>query len=112
MKVEQEGKEVVIKGDPSLTQKMVTPKALLKETEIEIMTLVWSLSQAELREGEMEDSDLNHDEEVELEEIIRDFEGVFKEPQELSPKRRVDHRIPLKEGSEPVNVRHTATPMK
>lgn len=33
-------KEVMIKGNPTLTRKMITLEALLKETEMETMTLV------------------------------------------------------------------------
>lgn len=36
-------REVMIKGDPTLAKKMATPEALLKETTIEVVTLVWSL---------------------------------------------------------------------
>ncbi|KOM56297.1 hypothetical protein LR48_Vigan10g218900 [Vigna angularis] len=88
--------KVEIKGDPTLTRRVVNPEALLKEKEIETMTLVWSLSQAELMEGETEESGLTHNEEVGLRQILSDFEGVFKDPQRLPPERRIDHRIPLK----------------
>ncbi|XP_052727710.1 uncharacterized protein LOC128195001 [Vigna angularis] len=105
MKVAHGGEEVEIKGDPALTRRLVTPEALIKEKGIEIMTLVWSLSQTELMDEEIEKSGLTQDEEVELAQILSDFEGIFRDPQGLPPERRVDHRIPLKEGSEHVNVR-------
>lgn len=59
----------------------------------------------ELMEREVEENGLTHDEEAELKTTLSDFEGIFKESQGLPPKRIVGHRIPLKEGSEPVNVR-------
>lgn len=33
-------REVLIKGDPTLTKKVVTPEALLKETKIEAIMLI------------------------------------------------------------------------
>lgn len=83
----------------------MTPEALLKENRIEIMTLVWSLSQTELMEGEVKESGLTHDEEVGLMRILSDFEGIFQDPQGLPLERRVDHKIPPKEGTEPIKVR-------
>ena len=40
----------------------------------------------------------------ELNEVLMEFEDVFKEPSELSPHRDHDHQIVLKEGTAPVNV--------
>lgn len=37
----------MIKGDPTLAKKMVTPEAL-KETGIEVVTLVWSLENTDM----------------------------------------------------------------
>lgn len=42
-----------------------------------MLTLVWSLNQTELVDEKMEESDLMQDEEVELEQILSTFEGVF-----------------------------------
>ncbi|XP_017413041.2 uncharacterized protein LOC108324610 [Vigna angularis] len=105
MKVEVEGKVVEIKGDPTLTRRMVTPEVLLKEKEIEAMTLVWSLSQAEAVEGDGKTGRWTLTQEAGLKQILSDFEGVFREPQGLPPERKVDRRIPLKEGTEPISVR-------
>lgn len=45
-------REVMIRGDPTLARKVVAPEALLKETEIEAMTLVGSREEIELEEKE------------------------------------------------------------
>jgi hypothetical protein len=37
--------------------------------------------------------------------ILLDFPGVMEEPKALPPSRAYDHRIILKDGSEPINVR-------
>ncbi|KAG8067900.1 hypothetical protein GUJ93_ZPchr0005g15565 [Zizania palustris] len=41
----------------------------------------------------------------EIQRIIADFEDLFEAPMGLPPKRYCDHRIPLIEGSPPINVR-------
>lgn len=37
--------------------------------------------------------------------LIEAFAAIFEEPQQLPPAREIDHCIPLKEGTEPINVR-------
>ena len=40
-----------------------------------------------------------------MQQILQEYEDIFKEPTQLPPSREVDHQINLKEGTEPVNVR-------
>ena len=40
-----------------------------------------------------------------MQTLIEVFTTIFEEPQQLPPFREVDHCIPLKEGTEPTNVR-------
>nr|GEX16932.1 hypothetical protein [Tanacetum cinerariifolium] len=40
-----------------------------------------------------------------LQEVIEEYEDVFAIPKELPPKRDHDHKIPLIEGAQPVNIR-------
>ncbi|KAA8521715.1 hypothetical protein F0562_012388 [Nyssa sinensis] len=40
-----------------------------------------------------------------MQEVLQEFSDMFKEPSSLPPIREVDHYIPLKEGTEPINVR-------
>nr|CAN75225.1 hypothetical protein VITISV_035856 [Vitis vinifera] len=42
---------------------------------------------------------------LDMQQLIKAFEDIFQEPNQLPPAREVDHRITLKEGTEPVNVR-------
>ncbi|XP_071905722.1 uncharacterized protein [Coffea arabica] len=42
---------------------------------------------------------------VELEQLLNDYDDVFQEPSGLPPERLHDHKILLKNGTEPVNVR-------
>ncbi|CAL1391412.1 unnamed protein product [Linum trigynum] len=40
-----------------------------------------------------------------LQDILRDFGDLFDEPSQLPPRRQIEHRITLKEGTEAINVR-------
>src|SRR5262249_47558015 len=37
--------------------------------------------------------------------VLTEYQDVFPEPKSLPPKRVYDHKIPLKLGSQPVNIR-------
>ena len=41
----------------------------------------------------------------EMESLLRQFREVFQEPTELPPSREIEHTIPLKGGTDAVNVR-------
>ena len=40
-----------------------------------------------------------------MQQLLREFEDVFHEPSKLPPLREINHHIPLKEGTQPINVR-------
>jgi hypothetical protein len=40
-----------------------------------------------------------------MEELLQEFQDLFKEPRGLPPNRRHDHRIQIIPGAEPANVR-------
>ncbi|RVW93094.1 Retrovirus-related Pol polyprotein from transposon 17.6 [Vitis vinifera] len=42
---------------------------------------------------------------LDMQQLIKAFEDIFREPNQLPPAREIHHRITLKEGTEPVNVR-------
>ncbi|RVW35013.1 Retrovirus-related Pol polyprotein from transposon 17.6 [Vitis vinifera] len=42
---------------------------------------------------------------LDMQQLIKAFEDIFQEPNQLPLAREIDHRITLKEGTEPVNVR-------
>jgi hypothetical protein len=54
--------------------------------------------------------DVEEDEEptkaaVEIESLLKEFAGLFEEPQTLPPTMKFNHRILLKAGSQAVNIR-------
>jgi len=98
------GKVVNIQGDPTLTKRIVTPQALLKETEIEAISLVWELGLTS-HEEEEGGKGLSAKQQEELEEVLQEHKIIFQEKLELPPRRGIDHKIPIKVGENPVNVR-------
>lgn len=40
-----------------------------------------------------------------LDQLLSDYDDLFQEPHALPPSRLHDHKIPLKEGTQPINVR-------
>lgn len=56
---------------------MVAPEALLKMTEVEVVTLVWSLGQIDVaREGDA-GIELTNDQKDELGKVLEQYEEVF-----------------------------------
>jgi len=42
---------------------------------------------------------------AEIKSLLAEFAGIFEEPRALPPARQFDHKIPLKPGSQPINIR-------
>jgi len=99
------GKVVHIRGDPTLTKRIVTPQALLKESEIEAVSLVWELGLTSHEEEGEVGKRLSARQQEELEEVLQEHKTIFQEKLELPPRREIDHKMPIKVGENPVNVR-------
>lgn len=64
-------------GDPTLAKDVVAPEALLKMTEVEVVTLVWSLGQIDVaREGDA-GIELTNEQKDELGKVLEQYEEVF-----------------------------------
>lgn len=85
MLYEHEGKRIPIKGDPTLTRKIVEPKALLKMKEVEVVTLVWSLGRTEVNREDEDNQELTMEQKVELKQVLEHYPEVFEEPWGLPP---------------------------
>ncbi|KOM26277.1 hypothetical protein LR48_Vigan246s000500 [Vigna angularis] len=105
MRFNQDAREVRIQGDPTLTKRVITPATLLKEIEIEVVSLVWNMGCTELEERVDEGETLHPEQQAELEDILEDFEDIFQEPKGLPPNRSMNHQIRVKVSVDPVNVR-------
>ena len=42
---------------------------------------------------------------LDMQQLLSGFEDVFQEPSKLPPLQEIDHHIPLKEGTQLINVR-------
>jgi hypothetical protein len=51
------------------------------------------------------DMELSHNIHPSMQAMLQNFSNLFVEPSSLLPTREIDNDIPLKEGTEPVNVR-------
>jgi len=90
-----------LKGIQSNTME-VAPSELMDRSVCQ-MTKGWVLyacSQVETTFCENQDS-LHPD----MKALLQEFAIIFEEPQELPPKRRHDHQVPLINGAESVNLR-------
>ncbi|KZV43200.1 peroxidase 64 [Dorcoceras hygrometricum] len=93
------GKGVVtLTGDPSLNRSVISRRALLRMAEIEFSGVLWNITVEDSKNGMQNTA-------PELRELIDRYGKLFEEPRWLPPKRRREHAIILKEGSEPVQVR-------
>lgn len=94
MKFVEQGNTIEIQGDPSLSKSLISPQALMKVTEIEAVSVVWGL-ETDLMGGMMK-SQLSEMEQSALQEVLQSYGAVFAEPKGLPPRRKVDHKIPIK----------------
>lgn len=99
------GSAVEVKGDSSLAKTLISLKALLKVSEVETASLLWVVKISGKTDQQRETSELTEGQQVQLQQVLHEFEWVFAVPEGLPPNREVDHRIPIKAGIDPVNVR-------
>ena len=107
MKFMQQGQLVEVKGDLGFSRVLVSPQALMKMTEIEAVSMLWMIETETVKSNEeVQDNGKELGQQPQqLQAILEEFAAVFAEPKELPPSRDEDHRIPIKAGVDPVNVR-------
>nr|ADN33669.1 ty3-gypsy retroelement transposase [Cucumis melo subsp. melo] len=105
--VDCEGRNVIIRGDPSLTKKGVSLKSIVKSWVgedqgflVECQAIKGNVAMEELYK---EESELTVDNAISP--LLRKFEDVFEWLETLPPKRGIEHHIHLKQGTNPVDVR-------
>lgn len=100
------GKEMVtLKGDASLGRTGITLKAMIKTLKKEGQGFLVEFNFV----GKVKDNDSEKKEMTEvpdfLSPLVQKFQQVFELPQGLPPKRLQEHKIVLKDGTNPVSVR-------
>lgn len=99
--------KAILKGDPSLTRMEVSLKMLVKTWQLEDQGFLIDFRAMGIPKGNQHIMVKEFVEEfrAKFEQLQREFEDVFNMPVELPMMRQIDHRIQLKEGMDPINVR-------
>ncbi|KAL6495833.1 hypothetical protein OROGR_030396 [Orobanche gracilis] len=95
----RDGKRITLVGDPALTKTELSYGAfmqILKE-EGEGLLIQYDTDEQKTTENSVIPEAVS--------EILQQYLGVFEDPQDLPPHRRLDHAIHLKEGAEIPNLR-------
>ncbi|KAL0542645.1 hypothetical protein IC582_008834 [Cucumis melo] len=103
-----EGKEVKIKGDPSLTKARISLKNMMKHWEEKDSGFLIECRSLQVRTVGDEEHCLLNTEAVSKElisSVIKQYQDVFDWPEKLPPRREIEHHIHLKDGTDPINVR-------
>ncbi|XP_022636349.1 uncharacterized protein LOC111241659 [Vigna radiata var. radiata] len=97
--------KITIRGDPALSRQLVEPRELWKIVDGDSWALVWELGVVEQETRGEVAHDLTEVQVVELRAVLQAHGCVFQEREGLPPRRNLEHRIVLKEGTNPINVR-------
>ncbi|XP_050942550.1 uncharacterized protein LOC127149991 [Cucumis melo] len=99
--------KVILKGDPSLTRTEISLKVLVKTWQPDDQGFLVNFSAMGIpkEDRELVVTDAVEDYQPEFAQLQQEFSDVFEMPDGLPPMRRIDHRIQLKEGTDPINVR-------
>ncbi|KAL4037585.1 hypothetical protein IC575_001182 [Cucumis melo] len=103
-----EGKEVKIKGDPSLTKARISLKNMMKNWEERDSGFLIECRSLQVRTVGDEEYCLLNTEAVSkglISSVIKQYQDVFDWPEKLPPRREIEHHIHMKDGTEPINVR-------
>ena len=58
-----------------------------------------------MEKSNIEEEGLIANQTKQLQGVLTEFVTIFHEPKGLPPPRGIDHRIPIKAGTDPINVR-------
>ncbi|TYK06549.1 transposon Tf2-1 polyprotein isoform X1 [Cucumis melo var. makuwa] len=101
-----EGKQISIKGDPSLTKSRISLKSMIKTwVEQDEGFLIECRAVQVHTENEQSSTAATTIGDEPLQNVLKQFEDVFDWPERLPPRRGIEHQIHLKEGTNPINVR-------
>lgn len=106
-------KKVVLRGSPQPRMQMMQCKSLVKSLRLPselCHAKLCSLVMIQEDQGEKEGSNqgqtqLLSSNQAQLDQLLQSYEDVFREVEQLPPVRCHDHKITLKEGTDPISVR-------
>ncbi|KAA0063451.1 ty3-gypsy retroelement transposase [Cucumis melo var. makuwa] len=102
------GKPIQIQGDPSLTKARVSLKNMIKAWGVDYEGFLVECRAVELVTPVNNDCRMTYMEieiDSSLSTVLKQFEDVFEWPEKLPPRRKIEHQIHLKQGTDPINVR-------
>ncbi|TYK28503.1 Ty3/gypsy retrotransposon protein [Cucumis melo var. makuwa] len=102
-----DGKEVKIKGDPSLTKARISLKNMMKNWEDKDTGFLIECRSLQVKALEGDEYYLLNAEAMSdepISSVIKQFPDVFEWPEKLPPRREIEHHIHMKEGTNPINV--------
>ncbi|KAL4033568.1 hypothetical protein IC575_006666 [Cucumis melo] len=101
-----EGKQICVKGDPTLTKARIRLKSMFKTWGNQDKGFLIECKAVEVCE-EIEQCKIGtvHLKTGPVQMMLKQFEDVFEWPEQLPPRREIEHYIYLKEGTNPINVR-------
>ncbi|KAL4013518.1 hypothetical protein IC575_025690 [Cucumis melo] len=101
-----EGKQISIKGDPSLTKSRISLKSMFKTWVDQDEGFLIECREIQVhKENQQINTAVATVEDEPLQNVLKQFEDVFDWPEKLPPRRGIEHQIHLKEGTNLINVR-------
>ncbi|KAL0545045.1 hypothetical protein IC582_020183 [Cucumis melo] len=101
-----EGKQICVKGDPSLTKARISLKSMFKTwLDQDEGYLIECRAVEVCEELEQSSTEIVQSESGPVQLMLKQFEDVFEWPGKFPPRRKIEHQIHLKEGTNPINVR-------
>lgn len=98
-------KLVTLKEQNSLAGDLCSKKRFAETLKKRKKGLLMSLSVSTKWTPPLTEANLSSSQQQQLEVLLCSFWSIFQPPRELPPKRILDHRIPLKEGTTPIEVK-------
>ena len=98
IKIMVEGKMLILRGEPTLSRSVASLRSMVKALHDDGQGFLIEYKAMTGISGDIEPIPAT------VQEILAEFDDVFREPQGLPPERKQDHAIILKEGSDIPNL--------
>ncbi|KAL4021245.1 hypothetical protein IC575_020039 [Cucumis melo] len=102
------GKQISIKGDPSLTKARISLKSMFKTWGDQYEGFIIECRIVEVTNNgkvELNSTEATFTELDPIHIVLKQYEDIFEWPKKLPPRREIKHHIYFKESTDPINVR-------